>query len=315
MAETATGEPATGKAAKPEQGEADGGRRFRTAVAIILVVAFVSAYILVVTFYRTGFDETFTSPKPPPGGVALVFTPTKVDADARTASGDVLLFLSPELTDAAGKSKVKLRVELFPSLSTNSLDYPAGQIPSPAAVTLPTPGIVQRYPLDTYDVAFTARVSTNPANRQGLAVPTQASVFFQVPGWSFDNAQFRQVSGSEVAAAGVIGRAGSTKMVAVLMLVLMVALALIAVLVVQSSATGRMRLELSVASWITAMLFALLPIRGFLPGDPPVGSWIDILVFFWVEVTIMVCVGLAATGLLMRAREQRVSGKGTLKAK
>jgi len=84
---------------------------------------------------------------------------------------------------------------------------------------------------------------------------------------------------------------------------------------VQSSATGRMRLELSVASWITAMLFALLPIRGFLPGDPPVGSWIDILVFFWVEVTIMVCVGLAATGLLMRAREQRVSGKGTLKAK
>jgi hypothetical protein len=33
-----------------------------------------------------------------------------------------------------------------------------------------------------------------------------------------------------------------------------------------------MRLDLSVASWLTAMLFALLPIRGFLPGAPPIGS-------------------------------------------
>jgi len=74
---------------------------------------------------------------------------------------------------------------------------------------------------------------------------------------------------------------------------------------VQSTATGKMRLELSVASWITAMLFALLPIRGFLPGDPPVGSWIDVLVFFWVEATIMVCVALAAIGLLMRSRSQQ----------
>ncbi len=93
-------------------------------------------------------------------------------------------------------------------------------------------------------------------------------------------------------------------MVAVLMLVLMVALAAIAVMVVQSSAAGRMRLDLSVASWITAMLFALLPIRGFLPGDPPVGSWIDMLVFFWVEATIMLCVALTAIGLLVRARRQ-----------
>ena len=97
------------------------------------------------------------------------------------------------------------------------------------------------------------------------------------------------MSVSEATTVGSIARSGSTKVVAALMLILMVALAIIAVLVVQSSASGRMRLELNVASWITAMLFALLPIRGFLPGDPPIGSWIDILVFFWVEATIMVC--------------------------
>jgi hypothetical protein len=124
-----------------------------------------------------------------------------------------------------------------------------------------------------------------------------------VPGWSYEQGA-QAAASSSVAVTGTVLRAGSTKMVAVLMLVLMVALAVIAVMVVQSSAAGRMRLELAVASWITAMLFALLPIRGFLPGDPPVGSWIDMLVFFWVEATIMLCVGLVAVGLLARARQK-----------
>ena len=105
--------------------------------------------------------------------------------------------------------------------------------------------------------------------------------------------------------AGTIVRSFSTKLIALLLLVLMIVLAVIAVIVVQKSASGSMPLDLSVASWLTAMLFALLPIRGFLPGDPPIGSWIDILVFFWVEGTIMVCVALTVTGLILRGRRER----------
>lgn len=35
-------------------------------------------------------------------------------------------------------------------------------------------------------------------------------------------------------------------------------------------------------SWMAAMLFATVPLRGFLPGSPPVGSWVDYLVVLWV---------------------------------
>jgi hypothetical protein len=35
------------------------------------------------------------------------------------------------------------------------------------------------------------------------------------------------------------------------------------------------------------MLFALIPLRNCLPGAPPLGPWIDVLVFFWDEVGIM----------------------------
>lgn len=131
--------------------------RIRRIVAAILVVVFALGYIAVIVFYRTGFDQTFSPPTPPKGGVAVVFAPTKVDPDARSTSGDVLMFLSPELLDSSGKSKVPLRLELFPALTKNSLDYAAGQIPSPVAVTIPTPGIVQQYPIDTYQVGFSAR--------------------------------------------------------------------------------------------------------------------------------------------------------------
>jgi len=85
-------------------------RSVRTIVAVVLVLAFAAAYLAVIAFYRTGFNESFAPPTPPSGGVAVVFAPTKVDPEARTASGDVLLFLSPDLTDSSGKSKVPLRL-------------------------------------------------------------------------------------------------------------------------------------------------------------------------------------------------------------
>jgi hypothetical protein len=66
-----------------------------------------------------------------------------------------------------------------------------------------------------------------------------------------------------------------------------------------------MKLELSVASWMTALLFALIPLRGFLPGSPPLGSWIDVLVFFWVELILMLSVAAVVATILLRANDAR----------
>lgn len=56
---------------------------------------------------------------------------------------------------------------------------------------------------------------------------------------------------------------------------------------------------------MTALLFALIPLRGFLPGDPPLGSWIDVLVFFWVELILMLSVAAVVTTILLRASDAR----------
>ena len=40
--------------------------------------------------------------------------------------------------------------------------------------------------------------------------------------------------------------------------------------------------------WFAALIFALLPLRLGLPGAPPLGSLIDVLVYFWVLIAVMV---------------------------
>ena len=82
-------------------------------------------------------------------------------------------------------------------------------------------------------------------------------------------------------------RSGGTLAIVVVMLLLMITLAVIALAVSSRVAMQRRRIEATMSSWLAGMLFALIPLRNFLPGAPPVGSWMDILVFFWVLFGLM----------------------------
>jgi hypothetical protein len=110
-------------------------------------------------------------------------------------------------------------------------------------------------------------------------------------------------------------RSPSTMMLSTLLLLLLLSLVTVAILVTVYIARGRLRAEFGPASWLTAMLFAVLPVRGFFPGSPPIGSWIDILVVFWVILLIMLCVAAVAAMLLRRTREAERTTKTTVAAK
>ena len=100
---------------------------------------------------------------------------------------------------------------------------------------------------------------------------------------------------------GTIDRAGSTVAIAVLLLAMMVVLAIIVVVVVRAVARRQLDATFAVASWMAALLFALIPLRGFFPGAPPLGSWMDVLVFFWVLLTLMSALALVVLWVLSRA--------------
>ena len=71
-----------------------------------------------------------------------------------------------------------------------------------------------------------------------------------------------------------------------LLLAVLITLAVVALFMVVNTFRGRRKFEPAFLAWIAAMLFATVPIRTFLPGSPPPGSWVDIAVVLWVIVAL-----------------------------
>jgi hypothetical protein len=276
----------------------------RLVVGAVISVLLAAAYLFGIQSYRSGVAQSLPEQNPPAGGVSVVIVPERVSADEQELPAQVLVFPSPELLDAAGLLTQELEVRIQPAVSGQVLLLPAGEPPAPQAVVLPAAGIVQEYPFDSYAVSANVQVHTLYADSYD-ALPLDASLFFRVPGWSANGTTATASAAEGTLLATDVLRDGSTRSIALLILLLMVILAVIAILVTGSATRGRMKLELSVASWMTALLFALIPLRGFLPGDPPLGSWIDVLVFFWVELILMVSVAAVVTTILLRARDAR----------
>lgn len=276
----------------------------RLIVGVVISVVLIVAYLFGIQSYRAGLAQALPDQSPPTGGVSVVIVPERVSPNEQELPAQVLLFPAPELLDAAGLLTQELEVRVQPALSGQTLTFPAGEPTAPQSVVLPAAGTVQEYPFDTYAVNADVQVHSLFADSY-TPIPRQASLFFRVPGWSAGDTTVDAATATGTTLSTELSRDGSTKSIALLLLLLMVILAVIAILVTGSATRGRMKLELSVASWMTALLFALVPLRGFFPGDPPLGSWMDILVFFWVELILMLSVAAVVTTILMRASDAR----------
>jgi hypothetical protein len=276
----------------------------RLVVGALTSVVLIAAYLFGIQSYRAGLAADLPDQSPPAGGASVVIVPEQVSPNEQELPAQVLLFPSAELLDAQGLLTQELEVRIQPAVTGQTLLFPAGEAAAPQNVVLPASGTVQEYPFDTYAVDAQVQVHSLFADSYD-PLPANASVFFRVPGWSSRDGSTGPLAGQGVSLSTELARDGSTKSIALMLLLLMVILAAIAILVTGSATRGRMRLELSVASWMTALLFALIPLRGFFPGAPPLGSWMDILVFFWVELVLMLSVAAVVTTILMRANDAR----------
>lgn len=272
----------------------------RGALGGVLLVA----YVVVIIAYAwstigAGINERVL---PPRNGVGLHFVPTGLDAGAATMAGLMYVIPGDDLLDDAGRLSQDLSVHALPVLGTGSVTYAAGQVPTPINLLVSLSGNVRDYPFDAYSTSIVSSAETRggPA-MPWMSVPVVVGAEGELGGWALTfsapdsanvgGAEFRSGGGSGIQAF-VARRALSTVALAMLIILLMVLLAVMTALVARAVALQRRRIEPSLAGWMGAMLFALVPLRNFLPGAPPLGSWIDVLVFFWVEVVIMVALAV-----------------------
>jgi Domain of unknown function (DUF4436) len=73
---------------------------------------------------------------------------------------------------------------------------------------------------------------------------------------------------------------------------ILIALPALALMVAIPMALGRTSFLPPFSTWYAAMLFAVIPLRNFLPGSPPPGSWVDQAVVLWVLIALVVAMSL-----------------------
>ncbi len=292
-------EPGTG----PDTAFQPGSTSFRVGRGALVAVLLI-AYVVVLVAYAKSTQGAGINQRvaPPDNGVSLHFVPMSLDASAATMAGVMYVLPGTDYADESGRLQQDLTVHVLPVLGAGSVTYPAGQIPSPINLLVSTSGNVRDYPFDHYTTSIVSSVETRSSPTSAWTpVPVVVGAEGELGGWalSLSTPDAAVIGGIDFRSAdgyGIQGlearRALSTIALAFVLLLLMVLSAVMTAFVARAVALQRRRVEPSLAGWMGAMLFALVPLRNFLPGAPPLGSWIDVLIFFWVEIVIMLALAV-----------------------
>lgn len=266
-------------------------RRRGRAIAIALVAVLVAVYVVVVALYalseRAANIEGCTE-EPPSDAVLLSITPESVNAasDRIVANLTVLSFGPIGSADTSLLSE-PLTILVSDTDGPRSFTIAQDEIPSPQSLNLITDGYVERWPFDSHSVDV-AILSLQGEGEDMTAIPTLLCGSAHVPGWTFSSEEVAGtdeivVDGEPVTQIRVTAtRSGATVAFGIVILGLMAVLPILGLTVAIVAYRGIRKVEATLMSWMAAMLFATIPLRTFLPGSPPIGSWVDYLVVLWV---------------------------------
>jgi hypothetical protein len=263
----------------------------RSRGLIFGLVAVLIVYVAVVALYAVN-DRFATiqgcTEEPPSDAVLLSLRPEAVDAPAdRLVANLSVVSFGPVGTADTGLLSDPLTVVVTDNDGPRALTFAADEIPSPQSLRLITDGYIERWPFDTHsvDVAF---LSLQTVDGEPSAVTTVLCGSAHVPGWTFSSeaiggTEELVIDGEPVSQVRITAaRSVATVAFGVVLLALMTVLPVLALTVAIVAYRGSHKVEATLMSWMAAMLFAIIPLRTFLPGSPPIGSWVDYLVVLWV---------------------------------
>jgi len=189
--------------------------------------------------------------------------------------------------ESAGIPDEDLTLLITDTDGPRSYDIDAGEIPSPISVRLVSDGQIERWPFDTHTVQFAVAV-LHEVDAGLRPVPLDVCGSAHVPGWTFSSLQV-DGEGDLVLGDQVVDeisltatRSAATVAFGVIIVALMIVMPALGLTVAVRVLRGERKAEATLMSWMAAMLFATIPLRTFLPGSPPIGSWVDYLVVLWV---------------------------------
>jgi hypothetical protein len=187
--------------------------------------------------------------------------------------------------------KTDTAVRMDPPNDLGDLQYPAGKSPAQVATTIEAHGDPNNWPFDSYTTdTLSAEVLVGTGDARQY-VPARVEVTGKLDGWDVSVQRVGEASQESERADNVIitlHRSKGTLIFDVGVCLVLFALPALAMTIAILMLTGKRKFVPPFVTWFAAVLFAIIPIRNFLPGSPPAGAWIDQALVLWVLIALVV---------------------------
>ena len=190
-------------------------------------------------------------------------------------------------------------VRLYPPSDLGDLHYPKGKAPAQLSSTVEAHGDPGNWPFDSYRTEpISADAFVGPADSL-KKVPARVEVTGSLDGWDISVSRVHDAAALPTSRTMDNGnvvitfkRAKGPLIFDLGICLVLIALPSLALLVAIPMLLNKRKFLPPIASWYAAMLFAVVPLRNFLPGSPPPGSWIDQAIVQWVLIGLVVAMTL-----------------------
>ncbi|OBF04875.1 DUF4436 domain-containing protein [Mycobacterium sp. ACS4054] len=293
----ATPPPAATATAPPETPPKKPRRRLFIGLGTLL--GFLVVYLL--TLFGFHLLARSGQPLKPPdlnatGDTVVLVRLEKLDTIANRLTVKVLVIPEDSMFDKRlDVLKTDTAVRMDPPNDLGDLQYPAGKSPAQVATTIEAHGDPNNWPFDSYR---TDTLSADVLVGQGDArqyIPARVEVAGALDGWDVSVQRVGEASQESDRPDNVVitlHRAKGPLIFDLGICLVLFALPALAFAVAIQIALGKRKFVPPFVTWFAAMLFAVIPIRNFLPGSPPPGAWIDQALVIWVLLALVGAMGL-----------------------
>lgn len=281
--------------ATPPTGAAPNRPKGRVLIGAGVVVAFIVVYVL--SLFGVHLLAQSARPLKAPdlnatNDTIVLVRLEKLDAVANRLTVKVLVIPEESMFDKRLEVlKTDTAVRMDPPNDLGDLQYPAGKSPAQVATTIEAHGDANNWPFDSYT---TDTLSSEVLVGQGDArryVPARVEVTGGLDGWDVSVQHVGEASQDSDRPDNVVitlHRSKSTLIFDAGICLVLFALPALALTIAILMLTGKRKFVPPFVTWFAAVLFAVIPIRNFLPGSPPAGAWVDQALVLWVLIALVV---------------------------
>jgi hypothetical protein len=265
------------------------------AIGILVAVVIVYGLSLVGFYLLAQSSAPLPKVEHEPGDDTVVsLRLDKLDTVANRLTVKVLVI--PQKSDYNEQLRVlkdDSSVRLYPENESGDLSFPAGKAPAVVATTLETHGKAGNWPFDSYTTdVISAEVLVGKGDARKY-IPARVEVEGYLDGWDVSvqrvhDPEDKEDPNSIDAAIITLHRSNGTLIFDAGICLVLFALPALALTIAILMLTGKRNFLPPFVTWFAAVLFAVIPIRNFLPGNPPAGAWIDQALVLWVLIALVV---------------------------